>query len=103
MDALRQSGAAPDADGAELWRRLVFSILISNTDDYWRNHGFLFAVPEGWRVSPVYDVNPLPVEVKERILTTAKQNRQSARRKRSMKLSSNSRCPALSKAQITHG
>jgi hypothetical protein len=68
-----------------------------------RNHGFLFAGPEGWRLSPVYDVNPVPVEVKKRILTTAKQNRQSARRKRSMKLSSNSRCPALSKAQITYG
>lgn len=71
MDALRQSGAAPDADGAELWRRIVFSILISNTDDHLRNHGFLFAGPEGWRLSPVYDVNPVPVEVKERILTTA--------------------------------
>ena len=71
MDALRLSGAAPDADGAELWRRIVFSILISNTDDHLRNHGFLFAGPEGWRLSPVYDVNPVPVEVKERILTTA--------------------------------
>lgn len=71
MDALRQSGAAPNADGAELWRRIVFSILISNTDDHLRNHGFLFAGPEGWRLSPVYDVNPVPVEVKERILTTA--------------------------------
>ena len=71
MDALRQSGAAPDTDGAELWRRIVFSILISNTDDHLRNHGFLFAGPAGWRLSPVYDVNPVPVEVKERILTTA--------------------------------
>jgi serine/threonine-protein kinase HipA len=71
MDALRLSGAAPDADGAELWRRIVFSILISNTDDHLRNHGFLFTGPEGWRLSPVYDVNPVPVEVKERILTTA--------------------------------
>jgi serine/threonine-protein kinase HipA len=71
MDALRQSGAAPADDGAELWRRIVFSILISNTDDHLRNHGFLFAGPEGWRLSPIYDVNPVPVEVKERILTTA--------------------------------
>lgn len=71
MDALRQYGAAPTDDGIELWRRIVFSILISNTDDHLRNHGFLFEGQQGWRLSPVYDVNPVPVEVKERILTTA--------------------------------
>lgn len=71
MDALRQYGAAPTVDGIELWRRIVFSILISNTDDHLRNHGFLFEGQQGWRLSPVYDVNPVPVEVKERILTTA--------------------------------
>ena len=71
MDALRQYGAAPTEDGIELWRRIVFSILISNTDDHLRNHGFLFEGQAGWRLSPVYDVNPVPVEVKERILTTA--------------------------------
>lgn len=71
MDALRQYGAAPTVDGLELWRRIVFSILISNTDDHLRNHGFLFEGQQGWRLSPVYDVNPVPIEVKERILTTA--------------------------------
>jgi serine/threonine-protein kinase HipA len=71
MDALRQFGASPREDGAELWRRIVFSIMISNTDDHLRNHGFLYSGPEGWRLSPVYDVNPVPVEVKERVLTTA--------------------------------
>jgi len=71
MDALRQFGASPDVDGAELWRRILFSILISNTDDHLRNHGFLYEGQKGWRLSPVYDVNPVPVEVKERILTTA--------------------------------
>jgi serine/threonine-protein kinase HipA len=71
MDALRQYGASPDADGAELWRRIVFSILISNTDDHLRNHGFLYEGRQGWRLSPVYDVNPVPIEVKERVLTTA--------------------------------
>jgi len=71
MDALRQYGAAPTEDGIELWRRIVFRILISNTDDHLRNHGFLFEGQAGWRLSPVYDVNPVPVEVKERILTTA--------------------------------
>lgn len=71
MDALRQYGASPGSDGAELWRRIVFSILISNTDDHLRNHGFLYEGQAGWRLSPVYDVNPVPVEVKERVLTTA--------------------------------
>lgn len=71
MDALRRYGAAPGTDGAELWRRIVFSIMISNTDDHLRNHGFLYEGPRGWRLSPVYDVNPVPVEVKERVLTTA--------------------------------
>jgi serine/threonine-protein kinase HipA len=40
----------------ELWRRPVFKILISNTDDHLRNHGFLYAGREGRRLSPVYDV-----------------------------------------------
>jgi serine/threonine-protein kinase HipA len=70
-DALRQYGASPTSDSAELWRRIIFSILISNTDDHLRNHGFLYAGQKGWRLSPVYDVNPVPVEVKERVLTTA--------------------------------
>jgi serine/threonine-protein kinase HipA len=68
---LRQHGAAPNTDGPELWRRIVFSILISNTDDHLRNHGFLLEGQQGWRLSPVYDVNPVPLEVKERILTTS--------------------------------
>lgn len=70
VDALRRYGAASATDGAELWRRVVFSIMISNTDDHLRNHGFLYEGPRGWRLSPVYDVNPVPVEVKERVLTT---------------------------------
>ncbi len=71
MDALRQHGAAPKQDGVELWRRMVFSILISNTDDHLRNHGYLLEGQKGWRLSPAYDLNPVPVEIKERILSTA--------------------------------
>ena len=71
MDALRLYGASPEADGHQLWRRIVFSILISNTDDHLRNHGFLLEGQRGWRLSPVYDVNPVPAEVKERTLSTA--------------------------------
>jgi len=54
-----------------LWRRLVFNILISNTDDHLRNHGFLYAGHEGWRLSPAYDLNPVPTDIKPRILATA--------------------------------
>lgn len=70
-DALTQHGARPQEDQAELWRRMVFTILISNTDDHLRNHGFLYEHGEGWRLSPVYDVNPTPAQVKPRILSTA--------------------------------
>ena len=71
VDALRQHGAAPKADMEALWRRIVFSILISNTDDHLRNHGFLYEGSDGWRLSPGYDLNPVPTDVKPRILTTA--------------------------------
>jgi hypothetical protein len=47
MDALRQCGAAPGTEGPELWRRIVFSVLISNIDDHLRNHGFLYEGPKG--------------------------------------------------------
>ena len=57
-DIIRQNSSEPQADLAELWRRIVFSILISNTDDHLRNHGFLRLDDHGWRLSPVYDVNP---------------------------------------------
>jgi len=70
-DALRQHGAAPKADLEALWRRLVFNILISNTDDHLRNHGFLYEGQLGWRLSPAYDMNPVPVDIKPRILSTA--------------------------------
>lgn len=59
VDALRQHGAAPKEDMRALWRRIVFSILISNTDDHLRNHGFLYAGPDGWRQAPAYDLNPV--------------------------------------------
>jgi serine/threonine-protein kinase HipA len=70
VDALRQHGASPKEDMHELWRRIVFSIMISNTDDHLRNHGFLYAGGAGWRLSPAYDLNPVPVEIKPRVLST---------------------------------
>jgi len=71
VDALRQHGAAPRADMEALWRRIVFFILISNSDDHLRNHGFLYAGPQGWRLSPAYDLSPVPTDIKPRILSTA--------------------------------
>ena len=71
VDALRRHGAAPKEDMEALWRRLVFNVLISNTDDHLRNHGFLYAGQEGWRLSPAYDMNPVPTDIKPRILSTA--------------------------------
>jgi serine/threonine-protein kinase HipA len=44
----------------ELWRRVVFSILIRNTDDHLRNHGFLRETTAGWTLSPAFDLNPDP-------------------------------------------
>lgn len=71
MDALRQHGAAPKEDMEALWRRMVFNILISNTHDHMRNHGFLYEGQRGWRLSPAYDLNPMPVDIKPRVLSTA--------------------------------
>jgi serine/threonine-protein kinase HipA len=71
VDALRQHGATPKPDIEALWRRIVFNILISNTDDHLRNHGFLYHGSDGWCLSPAYDLNPVPTDIKPRILTTA--------------------------------
>jgi serine/threonine-protein kinase HipA len=65
-DTLRQIGSSPDKDLEELWRRIVFNILTSNTDDHLRNHAFLH-IGQGWRLSPVYDLNPCPTDIKPRV------------------------------------
>jgi serine/threonine-protein kinase HipA len=61
--AITQYGANPHRDLEELWRRLIFNILVSNTDDHLRNHGFLYEPRLGWRLSPAYDMNPVPREI----------------------------------------
>ena len=71
VDALRQFGSQPEQDCAQLWWRIVFNILISNTDDHLRNHDFLNDGAGGWRLSPAYDMNPTPVDVKARVLSLA--------------------------------
>ena len=86
-DAIRQHGAEPRGELAELWRRVVFNVLVANTDDHLRNHGFVRRGggggrvggaggqrgsdgAEGWRLSPAYDLNPVPSDVGPRVLST---------------------------------
>lgn len=57
VELIEQYGAEPEIDIRELWRRIVFSVAVSNTDDHLRNHGFLLT-RNGWRLSPAYDINP---------------------------------------------
>jgi serine/threonine-protein kinase HipA len=70
VDVLTQNGVEARADAAELYRRMVFNVLVSNVDDHLRNHGFLWRGAGGWTLSPAYDVNPTPTDLKPRILTT---------------------------------
>ena len=70
VDALTEHGAAARQDAVELYRRVAFNVLASNVDDHLRNHGFLWTGKAGWKISPAYDLNPCPAEVKPRILTT---------------------------------
>lgn len=59
-DAILQFGDNVVADLHQLWRRMVFSFLISNYDDHLRNHGFVMYSPNRWSLSPAYDINPVP-------------------------------------------
>lgn len=58
-EVLMQFGAGPAEDLEQLWRRVVFFVCVSNTDDHLRNHGFLLE-PTGFRLAPAYDLNPNP-------------------------------------------
>ena len=54
---LKANGANPKQDLIQLWKRIVFGMAVSNTDDHFRNHGVLLT-NNGWILSPMYDVNP---------------------------------------------
>lgn len=58
---LIEQGARTEVDLLELWTRIVFNMMVSNTDDHLRNHGFLLVPGKGWMLSPAYDMNPTPV------------------------------------------
>ena len=70
VDALSRHGARAKADAQGLYRRVAFNVLISNVDDHLRNHGFLWHDRTGWSLSPIYDINPTPTDLKARVLTT---------------------------------
>lgn len=58
--AIEQNSPSATADRHELWRRIAFNILISNTDDHLRNHAFLHSGGTAWALSPAFDLNPNP-------------------------------------------
>lgn len=70
VQGMLQHCIQPRRDLPELWRRVAFSLMVSNTDDHLRNHGFLRLQPGGWALSPLFDVNPTPPDVSPRVLTT---------------------------------
>ena len=69
-ECIRMYSSKPTADLHELWRRIVFGVLIGNLDDHLRNHGFLYDRDDKWRLSPAYDLNPVPLVEKARELAT---------------------------------
>lgn len=64
-DAIRTYGYSPTQDLRQLWRRLVFNLLITNVDDHLQNHGFLHVEHGLWRLAPAFDVNPFPDKERE--------------------------------------
>ncbi|MDE0281420.1 MAG: type II toxin-antitoxin system HipA family toxin [Gammaproteobacteria bacterium] len=67
-DVIRWISSKPVEDLHELWRRIVFTILVSNRDDHLKNHGFIYAGDDRWRLSPAFDINPSPS--RHRVLET---------------------------------
>ena len=68
-EAIEERSPEVNADLRELWRRIIFTILISNTDDHLRNHGFLRKSTAGWSLSPVFDLNPNPEGAAKQLAT----------------------------------
>ena len=64
-DVIRQKSPDANHDLHELWRRIVFNMLITNVDDHLHNHGFLHNGNGQWRLSPAFDINPFPDKDRE--------------------------------------
>lgn len=58
VEFINRQGSNVNGDLEQLWRRIIFSICVSNTDDHLRNHGFILT-NHGWQLSPAYDINPV--------------------------------------------
>lgn len=71
VDALSIHGANTVLDAAQLYRRVAFNVLASNVDDHLRNHGVLHTSRRGWVLAPAYDLNPVPADLKARLLSTS--------------------------------
>jgi len=56
---LKSNASSPKEDLPELWKRIIFNMAITNSDDHLRNHGFLLT-EKGWKLSPIFDINPVP-------------------------------------------
>jgi serine/threonine-protein kinase HipA len=77
VEVIEEESDRATADLHELWRRIAFSILVSNTDDHLRNHGFLRTTTGGWSLSPAFDINPNP-EPGPKFLSTSIDGRSNA-------------------------
>lgn len=64
-DVIRARCVNPSQDARELWRRMLFNLLITNTDDHLQNHGFLYAGNGHWQLAPAFDLNPMPDKDRE--------------------------------------
>ena len=67
--AIEEASPRATDDLHELWRRMAFTILISNTDGHLRNHGFLHVSGSSWTLSPAFDLNPNPSPGQEHLAT----------------------------------
>ncbi len=64
-DAIRAKCVSPTQDVQQLWRRMLFNLLITNVDDHLQNHGFLYEGNGQWRLAPAFDINPFPDKDRE--------------------------------------
>jgi serine/threonine-protein kinase HipA len=73
-EVLIRHGSQTNADLRELWSRIVFNMLVSNSDDHLRNHGFILVPDKGWRLSAAFDLNPVPYADGLKLNVTAADN-----------------------------
>ncbi len=71
---IKAFGTNPKTDLLELWKRIIFNMAVTNTDDHLRNHGFILTT-KGWTLSPLYDVNPVPYGDELSLLVDDEDNR----------------------------